>query len=120
MAKPGARHLLEYGKGQESRFHFNKLFFDPDRVIDSGMTMIAAYDLDGNLIGSLLNWAAHPTLLPAGNTLITADYPGGLLQIYGREHGRDSYVYKRRYRRIDPGIAGGRSMGEMDVGHYRL
>jgi len=67
---------LEYATGQEPRLHFNKIFFDFDKVIDSTMTMLAAYDADGNLIGSLMNWAAHPTLLPAGNTLLTADYPG--------------------------------------------
>ena len=67
---------LEYAVGEEPRYHFNKIFGDPDRTIDSTMTLLAAYDKEDRLLGSVLNWAAHPTLLPGGNTLISSDYPG--------------------------------------------
>lgn len=67
---------LEYAVGTEPRFHFNKITGDPDAVIDSTMTVLAAYTPGGRLIGTLMNWAAHPTLLANGNTLISADYPG--------------------------------------------
>jgi len=67
---------LEYAVGEESRYHFNKIFGDPDRTIDSTLTLVAAYDRKDRLLGSVLNWAAHPTLLAGGNTLISSDYPG--------------------------------------------
>ena len=67
---------LEYGVGEESRVHFNKVFTDPDRILDSTLTVLAAYDVEGRIIGSVMNWAAHPTLMPESNTLISSDYPG--------------------------------------------
>ncbi|MFC1889183.1 neutral/alkaline non-lysosomal ceramidase N-terminal domain-containing protein [Thermodesulfobacteriota bacterium] len=74
---------LEYAVGEEPRFHFNKITGDPDATIDSTMTVLAAYDRGGRLIGSLMNWAAHPTLLADSNTLISADYPGAYYKHMG-------------------------------------
>jgi len=68
---------LKYGVAEESRVHFNKVFLDPNRTLDSTLTVLAAYDAQGCIIGSVMNWAAHPTLMPEGNTLISSDYPGG-------------------------------------------
>jgi len=78
---------LEYAVGEESRCHFNKVFLDPNRIMDSTLTLIAAYDENDRLIGSLLNWAAHPTLLTADNTLISADYPGSYYKYMDQELG---------------------------------
>ena len=67
---------LEFAVGEEPRYHFNKIFADPDRVIDSTMTIVAAYDSKDRLLGSVMNWTAHPTLITSDNTLISSDYPG--------------------------------------------
>ena len=78
---------FEYGAGEESRIHFNKVFFDPDRMLDSTLTVLAAYDADDRIIGSVMNWAAHPTLMPEGNTLISSDYPGAYYRQMSEELG---------------------------------
>jgi len=81
---------LAYGVGEESRVHVNKIFSDPNRVLDSTMTVLAAYDMNGRVIGSLMNWAAHPTLMSQANTLISTDFPGAycrhMKEALGGEH----------------------------------
>jgi len=67
---------LEYAAGEEPRMHFNKVFGDPERLMDSTLTVLAATDAQGRLLGSVMNWAAHPTLMPESNRLVSADYPG--------------------------------------------
>jgi len=59
-------------------------------MIDSTMTVVTAHDLQGRTLGSLMNWAAHPTLMPEGNTLISSDYTGAycrhMRESLGGEH----------------------------------
>jgi Neutral/alkaline non-lysosomal ceramidase, N-terminal len=67
---------LEIAAGQESTFHFNQNVNDPERALDSTMTLLAAYDETDELLGTLMNWPCHPTVREYRNRLISADYPG--------------------------------------------
>ncbi|WFA08791.1 neutral/alkaline non-lysosomal ceramidase N-terminal domain-containing protein [Tissierella sp. Yu-01] len=40
------------------------------------LTILAAVDLDNNLLNVLFNYNCHPTVLSAKNLMISADYPG--------------------------------------------
>lgn len=37
-------------------------------------------DLNGNILGIIINYACHGTVLPSNNTLLTAEYPGYIIQ----------------------------------------
>lgn len=68
--------VLEYAVGEDSRYHYNKITLDPNRMLDSTVTVLAAYDENDQMLGSVMNWACHPTFMQAANTLITSDFPG--------------------------------------------
>ena len=76
---------LKYAVGQDSRYHFNYVTRDPNALLDSTMTVLAAYDQAGSLIGSIMNWAAHPTVMRMTNREISADYPGAYYQAMEQE-----------------------------------
>lgn len=67
---------LEFAIGSEPAYHFNNVFLDPDRLVDDTMTVLAAYDENGAILGSLMNWSSHVTMMGADNTLLSADFPG--------------------------------------------
>ena len=68
--------VLEYAVGEDSRFHQNKIILDPNRKLDSTVTVLAAYDENDKLLGSVMNWACHPTFMGADNTEISSDFAG--------------------------------------------
>jgi len=78
---------LSYAVGQESRLHENRVYGDPDRTIDSAVTLLAAHDEEGRLAGTLMNWACHPTVMGAENTLLSADFPGAYYRIMAERLG---------------------------------
>jgi hypothetical protein len=84
---------LAYGVGEETRVHFNKVFLDPNRKLDSTLTVLAAYDDQDRILGSLMNWAAHPTLMPEGNTLISCDYPGAYYRLMREGLGGGNHLF---------------------------
>ena len=49
---------------------------NPDYDADPGVPVLAVQDMDGTLRACLTNYALHPTVLHADNTLISADYVG--------------------------------------------
>lgn len=67
---------LAYAVGEEPDLHENIIEEDPDRMIDDTVTLVAAYDDKGQVLGSLLNWSAHPTVMGQDSTVITSDFPG--------------------------------------------
>ena len=73
--------------GEHTKYHFNKNKADPNRALDSTMTLLAAYDQKGDLIGTIMNWAAHPTVMDYKNTEISSDYPGAYYRIMEKELG---------------------------------
>ncbi len=49
---------------------------DPATYADNSANIIRIDDLDGNLVGIISQYTAHPTVLNHENFLFTADYPG--------------------------------------------
>jgi len=79
---------LRVATGTEARMHFNpQLDIDPEAVTDDVMTVMGAYDLQGRLIGSLMNWGCHPMVMGPQNTKITSDYPGAYYRIMEEDLG---------------------------------
>jgi len=83
---------LKFAVGKEARYHHNKIWLDPNRTIDDTLTVLAAYDHEDNLLGSIINWSCHPTVMGQQNTLISADYPGALCRIMEEDMG-GTHVY---------------------------
>jgi len=78
---------LSFAVGEEPRLHENRVYGDPDRKIDSTMTLLAAYDAQGRPAGTVMNWACHPTVMGAGNTLLSADFAGAYYRIMAERLG---------------------------------
>jgi len=57
------------------------------KLIDKEIGILHAVDEQGEAIGTLLNWACHPTALWQDNTLITSDLVGYLRDTVERETG---------------------------------
>jgi hypothetical protein len=72
--------VMKYASTREPRHHWNNVFLDPDRLIDDTLTMLYVYGQDGKMMGSMMNWSAHPTVMGPDNTEYSADYPGGYYQ----------------------------------------
>ena len=54
---------------------------NPDGFCDRDVGVMRFDSLDGEPVGSILNYAAHPTTLGPGNKLVSPDYPGSARQI---------------------------------------
>ena len=57
---------------------------NPDGFCDRDVGVIRFDSLDGEPVGSIVNYACHPTVLGPGNTLVSPDYPGSTRQIVER------------------------------------
>ena len=51
---------------------------NPDGFVDHGVGVIRIDGLDGQVIATLVNYQAHPTILAFDNRLISPDYPGSV------------------------------------------
>lgn len=49
---------------------------DLNQDVNTILTVLAAVDLNNNLINVIFNYNCHPTVLSADNLMISADYPG--------------------------------------------
>ena len=47
-----------------------------DDVVDDQLRVLQAYDRDGRPLGTLINYAAHATVMGGGNLRYSADWPG--------------------------------------------
>lgn len=47
-----------------------------DDQVDTQLRVLQAYDEDGNPLGTLINYAAHGTVMGGGNVRYSADWPG--------------------------------------------
>ena len=52
--------------------------YDPDTPADDTVIVARVIAENGSLIGTLVNYACHPTTLAWDNTLISPDYPGAM------------------------------------------
>ena len=79
---------LEMAAGTEANLHYNPQdTVDPNAITDDNMTVLAAYDLTDNLIGTVMNWGCHPMVMGPQNTLLSADYPSAYYRIMDEELG---------------------------------
>jgi hypothetical protein len=74
-----ARRELELNRNRQSKL--------PDKPIDRELAVIRVDDRDGNPIALAVNFAAHPTMIPAEQLLYSADYPGAMKSLVKRELG---------------------------------
>ncbi|MCY4541340.1 MAG: hypothetical protein OXB95_02940 [Rhodobacteraceae bacterium] len=79
--------------------------FNPSKVVDDTLTVGRVVDEGGKVLGTLVNYAAHPTSLGGGNRLISPDYVGAMRSLVEREtggaictflHGADGDLTPRR------------------------
>jgi hypothetical protein len=79
---------LSYAKSSKS----NNLTAEPHLSRDDRVTLIAAHDMQGKLIGTLTQWSAHPTVLNEKNNTLSADYVG-TFRYYMETKYKGTHVY---------------------------
>jgi neutral ceramidase len=62
------------GRGRLEGHTINRRFID--RPTDPGMAVLRVEDLDGQVLGLVVNWNCHAVVLGYDNLLISADFPG--------------------------------------------
>lgn len=73
-AKPARLGIV----AQDVSFNRNRHWKRADPPVDREMLIVRIEDTDGKVIAHLVNFAAHPTMLPAKLREFSADYPGVL------------------------------------------
>jgi hypothetical protein len=59
-----------------SQFGRDTLTGYPDDNVDTQLRVLQAYDQRGRVLGTLINYAAHATVMGSGNVRYSADWPG--------------------------------------------
>jgi len=79
---------LRVTTGIEDQMHENTQdVIDKNAVTDDTMTLLAAYDKDSKLIGTLMSWGCHPMVIGRDNTEITSDFLGPYYKFMDEELG---------------------------------
>ncbi|MDH5770277.1 MAG: neutral/alkaline non-lysosomal ceramidase N-terminal domain-containing protein [Candidatus Bathyarchaeota archaeon] len=73
------------GKGEVFTIGANRR--DPKGPMDPEVGVLRVDDERGNLMGVLVNYACHPTVMGADNLLISADFPGYAMNLVERVKG---------------------------------
>src|SRR5207249_4210652 len=74
-----ARKPARYGVGStETLLNRNRQSKRADAPVDRELVVLRVEDTDGKPIAHAVNFAAHPTMLPAELMKFSADYPGAL------------------------------------------
>jgi neutral ceramidase len=58
-----------------------------DKPVDRELVVVRLEDVKGKPLAHLVNFAAHPTMIPAADRKFSADYPGALAALVERETG---------------------------------
>lgn len=70
-----------FALGEENDLHYNIHEGQwPDRNLDGRITLLKFADRDGRTLGTLTNWACHPTTEDGANKLVSADWIGRFYQ----------------------------------------
>lgn len=76
-ARAGAEPVeLLFGQADTNGLAANRN--DPNGPFDPRVSVLATRNLSGRLTAMLMQFACHPTILGAGNRLLSADFPGAL------------------------------------------
>jgi len=62
------------GRGRLDGYTINRRFID--QPTDPGMAVLRVEDLEGKVLGLVVNWNCHAVVLGPDNLLISADFPG--------------------------------------------
>ncbi len=73
------------GKGKIFTIGANRR--DPNGPMDPEVGVLRVDDKAGNLIGALVNYTCHPTVMGANNLLISADFPGYAMSLVEKAKG---------------------------------
>jgi len=74
-----ARKPARYGVASaETRLNRNRQSKRPDAPVDRELLVLRVEDLAGKPVAHAVNFAAHPTMLPAGLMQFSADFPGAM------------------------------------------
>jgi hypothetical protein len=65
---------------------------NPDAPADDTVMVVRLSDLRGRLIGTIVNYACHPTTLAWENTLLSPDYVGAMREVSGGRTSSGSYA----------------------------
>jgi hypothetical protein len=79
-----ARWAVASTHGPWNRNRHSKL---PDKPVDDELQVLRVETLDGKTIAHAVNFAAHPTILPAKLLEFSADYPGAMRRAVEKETG---------------------------------
>lgn len=83
-----ARKPARYGVGStETRLNRNRHSKRPEPPVDRELMVLRVEDLSGKPIAHAVNFAAHPTMHPAGLMQFSADYPGAMAKHVEAETG---------------------------------
>jgi hypothetical protein len=82
------RKPARYGVASaETRLNRNRHSKRPDAPVDRELLVLRVEDLSGKPIAHAVNFAAHPTMLPAGLMRFSADFPGAMAKHVEAETG---------------------------------
>jgi hypothetical protein len=76
-----AQTVLE---GEARLNNFRRCDPDDSRMPDPTLTLLQARTARGDVLGSVLNYSAHPTVLGSSNRLVHTDWVGGALRLLER------------------------------------
>lgn len=65
---------IGFGRGRLDGHSVNRRFLDCPT--DPGMAVLKVEDLNGRILGLVVNWGCHAVVMGPDNLLISADYPG--------------------------------------------
>jgi neutral ceramidase len=83
-----ARVPARYGVAStETNLNRNRQSKRADKPVDSELTLLRVEDFSGKPIAHAVNFAAHPTMLPAELMKFSADYPGAMAKVVEAESG---------------------------------
>jgi len=71
----------------ESHLNRNRQSKRPDKPVDNELTLLRFEDLSGKPIAHAINFAAHPTMIPAEMMKFSADFPGAMAKLVETETG---------------------------------
>jgi hypothetical protein len=93
---------------KEVAFNRNRHSKLPDRPVDRELLVLRVEDTDGKAIAHAVNFAAHPTMLPAKLCKFSADWPGAMAAQVEKETGAPCLFLQGAAGDLSPDPAKGR------------
>jgi hypothetical protein len=97
---------------KEVKLNRNRHSRRDDRPVDRELLVLRVEDAGGKPIAHAVNFAAHPTILPAKLMRVSADYPGALCAGVEKETGAPCLFLQGAAGDLSPDQSGGRNTPE--------